>query len=391
MAISSRINRKKAYYRNLFKVVKDEGMLRNPGLLFLHLRKKSYTRFLRILNKLGIYLTPKVDSVIEAKIELTHECPSKCVTCNFWRTKNISDNSSKKRLEHEDYLRIISKLNDLNCSKLQLLGGEPLLYKRIDELISYAFKKNIKTTMVTNGLLLDEKMAKKLVDSEITGIGFSLDGTRKKNDKIRGVKGAFDKQMSAIRNVQKYDKENNVYKTIMVTVSVLNINELDKILDVAKDAGINELNYFILSAYDDIVKKSSDSVFKKNVVSKEFMVSKALVPKDKELIEKMRKKVIEKARKENIKVRGNFIYGDIDNLSSGRKKERKFCKIPFKFLLVDCYGSVFPCDFIRYSYGDIKDFNNLKDIFKTIQFKEFSKIYMKNYDKINICDYCCFY
>ncbi|MBI4382762.1 MAG: radical SAM protein, partial [Nitrospinae bacterium] len=66
--------------------------------------------------------------------------------------------------------------------------GEPLLHKDIFRMIDYAVRSGVKyVVMNTNGTLLTDKMIGRIVDSSLSIIRFSIDGSPETFQKVRGV------------------------------------------------------------------------------------------------------------------------------------------------------------------------------------------------------------
>jgi MoaA/NifB/PqqE/SkfB family radical SAM enzyme len=124
-----------------------------------------------------------------------------------------------------------SKNKDTNVI---FLGGEPTLHPDLPEAVFKAKSIGYSSiTIDTNGYLFHDILSKVSPDV-IDYFSFSLDGaTRKTNDMIRG-KGSFDTCIQGIKNaVQKGFGTSLIY-----TVSMINIHELDKIAPLLKDLKI---------------------------------------------------------------------------------------------------------------------------------------------------------
>ncbi|MFA6129447.1 MAG: radical SAM protein [Candidatus Omnitrophota bacterium] len=119
-------------------------------------------------------------------IEPTNDCNLRCYYCPRLKSKKpvgyISLKLAKKIIdEAADYPKLIM----LNFHK----DGEPLLHPKIGAMIKYAHKKKIAEVihMNTNAACLDDKMIKKLLDSGIDDITFSIDAYRQ--DTFKKTKG----------------------------------------------------------------------------------------------------------------------------------------------------------------------------------------------------------
>jgi len=99
----------------------------------------------------------------------------------------------------------LNQIKDLidQCSKMKVKvftihGGEPLLYPNIFVISKYAKDKGMLVNFVTNGTLINEAMAKKIIDAGINHITFSLDGSYQIHDVIRSVSGTFVRLIAGI-------------------------------------------------------------------------------------------------------------------------------------------------------------------------------------------------
>lgn len=117
---------------------------------------------------------------------ITGKCNLNCKFCFC----NNNNNDEISFLEAKE--KIFSPLKQLGGKSIGFTGGEPLLREDIFDMIRYAKSLGFITSLVTNGMLVDENMALKLKNAGIDKIQISLDSAQKnKNDAIRGD-GVFD-------------------------------------------------------------------------------------------------------------------------------------------------------------------------------------------------------
>ena len=130
-----------------------------------------------------------------AKWDLTSTCNLRCSHCSvaemYFKDVHVPE------LSLEDRLRIIDALADGGVGNLSLLGGEPLtLGDQLYTLLHRARERNIKVTVVTNGLLLDENASRRLIDSGLSRLVFSIESPNAEiHNKIRGKK-TFERMMA---------------------------------------------------------------------------------------------------------------------------------------------------------------------------------------------------
>ncbi|RJQ30402.1 radical SAM protein [Candidatus Parcubacteria bacterium] len=82
---------------------------------------------------------------------------------------------------------------------------EPMLYPDLSEAVAYVTQSGLKSSVATNGTFLEER-AEDLVNSGLSRIVISLDGTEKIHDRIRGVPGTFKKVINGIGTLDKIKK-----------------------------------------------------------------------------------------------------------------------------------------------------------------------------------------
>ena len=119
-------------------------------------------------------------------------------------------------------------------------GGEPLLrYPLLLKMAKLLSDNGIVVNMVTNGLLLDEDKIKALRQNGINGIQISLDSYRAEiHDKFRGVNGAFQKALLALKLVLK----TGLVPEVTFIPTKLNYSGVGEVIDILYDLGIRQLN-----------------------------------------------------------------------------------------------------------------------------------------------------
>jgi len=159
------------------------------------------------------FLTP--NKPLHAQWFLTNRCNYKCRSCGVWRGEKKTPEATTDEVKEG-----LNALRKVGVAEIVLSGGNPLLRKDIDEIIDYASKRFI-TTVYDNG-----SMALKKIDAlrKADFVAISLDTLdEKKNDYIRGVRGAWKKSMEAIKNLH----EEGVSVGVAPTISQLNLYEME--------------------------------------------------------------------------------------------------------------------------------------------------------------------
>jgi len=104
--------------------------------------------------------------VYSLQIEANLACPQGCLYCYA-----SSTDKPMKELSSEDIIKVIDSALKMDIRMIDWLGGDPLLRSDWYELMSYAKSKNLKNTIWTSGIPLENiDVAKKAV--EVTEGGF---------------------------------------------------------------------------------------------------------------------------------------------------------------------------------------------------------------------------
>ncbi|MCK5625382.1 radical SAM protein, partial [Candidatus Bathyarchaeota archaeon] len=160
---------------------------------------------------------------------ITYACNSRCKTCTYWRMSNQID----KNLKTEEIFDLLVNAYNIGMRGYYLFGGEPLVMKDIEEILSFAKRKGFITTMNTNASLLKQK-AESLSDN-LDFAFVSLDYPDTHHDYIRGRKGSFDEVVGGIKRLQELGKTRI---TLVSTIGNLNFDKIEAMAQFAVDLGI---------------------------------------------------------------------------------------------------------------------------------------------------------
>lgn len=166
-------------------------------------------------------------------------------TCNLKCRHCYADSDSriyKDELTTKEAKNFIDDLQEFKVPVILFSGGEPLLRKDLFELIQYAKQRNIRSTISTNGTLIDEGIAAKLKQCGVGYVGISLDGIGERHDIFRGVKGSFDSALRGIRNCREAGQKVG----LRFTINKYNYDELENIFHLIKEEKINRVCFYHL-------------------------------------------------------------------------------------------------------------------------------------------------
>ena len=106
--------------------------------------------------------------------------------CNLECTHCSSNASSGKTLGYstDEAKRIIDQMADVGVLDVAFSGGEPLLRRDLEELITYARAKGMSTGTSTNGYALTPNRAQQLRQAGLDRLQISVDGLQEAHDAI---------------------------------------------------------------------------------------------------------------------------------------------------------------------------------------------------------------
>jgi MoaA/NifB/PqqE/SkfB family radical SAM enzyme len=166
-------------------------------------------------------------------------CNSRCLTCNIWMKR-------ENELTLDEWEKVLSSMGRAPFW-FTISGGEPFMFKGIVELAQMAYQYNRPgiINIPTNSILSTipdkvRRIAETCPESQLI-INLSLDGVGEKHDRIRGVKGNFEKferTLSAL--VELRDSLPNLALGIHSVVSVFNVKDLDELIDYADQSGADQ-------------------------------------------------------------------------------------------------------------------------------------------------------
>lgn len=218
----------------------------------------------------GDFDTKDVTGPLYVVLNLTNNCNLSCLHC-FNNSpnqciKNVNDLSDIK------ILSIIDELIDLNVANVCFSGGEPFMREKLLFKCLYKLSKaNIRTSIVTNGTLINKYKAEYLKVLGVKEIQVSLDGSCSEiHEKLRNVQGCFDKAINAIKLLN----EQGVITSVSLTVNKWNVSDIENVSELVYQLGIPMLNIRPLLIIGEATKNQeinvSTSVYRK--ISKEIKI-----------------------------------------------------------------------------------------------------------------------
>jgi len=158
-------------------------------------------------------------------IEVTNKCNQRCIHCygNFHYKQETF-------IDSDDYERIINELKQLECTNIQLIGGEPFLHSQIWQFIQIAKENNMDIEIFTNGSLISEKDINDIKERDVK-IALSIYGGPNEFKKITGDCEIYYKILKVIELLKKYQ----IKFRLAYIETIYNSNSNDRIIKENKD------------------------------------------------------------------------------------------------------------------------------------------------------------
>lgn len=295
-----------------------------------------------------LYINPALIRPKTARIIVTANCQLRCQMCTFWHNQHIDPS-----LDLIKYW--IKQLADFGIKHIDLGGGEPLLRKDIVDIVKQVKSYGMTCALTTNGWLVGKVPFPPLDSCEI-----SIDGaTAETHDKIRGVKGSWERAVNAVRIAKKHCKVNQVN-------FVLQKDNYHEVADFCK-------------------------------LAKELEVPVALIPCSLKLaaqpclssdLTKFNKQILKHSINAAIKIDNiinqEFLKFFLYKLEKGSQGQQ--CMAPFRFILIFANGDIYPCGNFDKPVGNLCKEKKLKHIYQNYAFMR-KKVWKGLHDPCNKCTY----
>lgn len=169
----------------------------------------------------------------EAEIEITMRCNLNCAGCYKWDPRHIG-----KELSVEDWKKAIDNLQKCGIKLVNLIGGEPTIFPKIEELITYINSKpGIDYLLSTNGIIA-EPILKKLLKAGLKNVIVSVDGIFKESEiKEKKYEDRVYKSIMGLKLLRRLRKEGIKELSANFTVMRENIDQVLPTYEVLASEG----------------------------------------------------------------------------------------------------------------------------------------------------------
>jgi MoaA/NifB/PqqE/SkfB family radical SAM enzyme len=288
-----------------------------------------------------------------ALLFLTYRCTSRCKTCTIWKRGT----SKESEASLDDWKHIIDQLYRNGVRGVELFGGDVLLRKDIlFDLIEYLKSRDFIVHLPTNCNLLDKESAERFVNSGLDFIYLSMDGVNSNHDRIRGLKGTFERAEEGLNFLLEARRKRgiNCRKPRLIcntTVSRHNVEQIESIARFASTAGFDENHFeYVGEMTEEQVDHSIIDGLKPETYYLKGNGSSLITPEQVKIFRNELKEVKQKYNRKDFGI--TTINSDIltdQDLVNGMVSISK-CYMERREVTVDPFGNLVACPFFNNYY-----------------------------------------
>ncbi|MGB7568241.1 MAG: radical SAM protein, partial [Chitinivibrionales bacterium] len=317
-------------------------------------------------------------------LEATMRCNLHCRMCHQKDLRRIA----QKELTLDEIKFVTDQAKKHSIDLIELTGGELFIRRDIIDILKYIDEKKIYTKLNNNGTLItSEHMAELKKLRFLESIAFSIDGPEQVHNEIRGNPKAFQKAVSAFKDLGKTAFLKNISFVLMPD----NSQYLEDMFKLSRDLKADRLQFmpemFVSQNEINITKKALAMHHGDDV----FMEIKN-TPIDPSYSDKMKnaiKSIYALRRKYGVfaVIYPKIAYKIPDQFFAGKYTKRLVCKC-FSKLIIGVNGDVYVCPFIHKKVGSIKE-QTIAEIWNNDSMITLRKIIAKSPTLLPICHNCC--
>lgn len=183
-------------------------------------------------------------------IEPTTYCNLQCLECPSGQRKFTRNTGY---LSINLFQTIIHQLKKNLIACTLYFQGEPLLHKDIFKFIKILKVNHIHSIISTNGMLISQSIAEKLILSGLNTLIVSVDGTTNETYKKYRVGGDLNtvlKGISFLIEARKRLKKHKPYIIVQFLVTADNEHQIKEIKQLVKNLGVDKLHLKTVQLYD---------------------------------------------------------------------------------------------------------------------------------------------
>jgi radical SAM protein with 4Fe4S-binding SPASM domain len=268
-------------------------------------------------------------SLSAISVNLTSRCNLSCKMCSVWKRREDD-------IEYDRVLSLLDEARSLGATCFGAGGGEVFMREDITDILAYAERIGFRETyVISNGVLLSNRVINKLEKLGTLNVIISLDGPQDVHDELRG-KGTFKRAVEALGELRRRGVTCSISSVIMRQT----LDRLTRIVDIAADLSIPVIS---MQPYQREISGPG-----KDHSAFEFNAG------EEKIIRRKLRNLIKFSGSKGVDIyTENLMEWVPQYLARGGKHIPPHgCYVPSKKLVVDVSGDTYPCWMIRDTMGE---------------------------------------
>lgn len=298
-----------------------------------------------LLKRPIVWGTPYIISVEPGSL-----CDLRCPECP---TGSGIIKRENPNLDLQVYKEIIEGIKSTTLHLLLYFQGEPLMNNDIFRMIKYAKERGLYTVISTNGQRIDSENARKILESGLDRIIFSVDGVDQSTYEKYRIGGDIRKVLKGAKFLNTLRKENKTFRPEIIFQFLIfrhNESQVSSFKQFGRKSGADRI--WIKTAQVLNPDRASE------IIPANASYSRYTIDRESKL-----------------------------KIKSGKKNQ---CARLWRTCVITSDGDVVPCCFdkeAKYNMGSLKD-ATLSEIWKNEKYNQFRREILSNRSQIDICNNC---
>ncbi|BBE42299.1 radical SAM/SPASM domain-containing protein [Conexivisphaera calida] len=235
-------------------------MLRDPPV------RRGIELVLKGIADYGITVPQEMPAPFLVVWNFTNMCNLRCKHCYQRADFPLPD-----ELTLEEKLKVVAQLDRAGLAAVAFSGGEPLIHPHFMRVAGEAARRGMYVAVATNGIALSNRgFVERIKKIGVRYVEVSIDSADPdRHDWFRRMKGAWKLSTKGLRNAV----ELGLSTAMATTLTRMNVDEMDDILDLAEEIGVQRViffNFVPVGRGKDIVDMDLDPAERERAMRKMF-------------------------------------------------------------------------------------------------------------------------
>ena len=313
----------------------------------------------------NIYRNKHSSFPVTINMLITNKCNLSCKMCVYNNSHLNKKADVRDELTIYDINKFIHDVKKFN-PVIHVGGGEPSIRRDLIDIIGTIKKNKLKCIVCTNGLLLNESIARKIINLKTDMLIFSLYGISNTHDSITGVAGSFDKTAENLKSILRIRREHTKIIASIVPMPE-NINTLKKLILDLHSYGVDRIKIEQLNFLN------SEDSFDASVSA--FLLNDHLYD------------FISKSYKDFVLIKPYLNKKQLSKWYLKIPARNPKCMFITNSVFINSNGDIMPCQFFpNHPLGNIKQ-DSLESVWTSDNYRKFREFISSR--KPTICMRCC--